>query len=248
VTDVYTLYELNGLIKSTLDAGFPGTFLVTAEIASCDVRNHCYMTLVEKDGDTITAEIKAVVWANRYRTLSLEFKESTGIELSKGIKILFAATLSFHERYGLKLSIINIDPSYTMGELALARKEVLQRLIKEGLRDRNKLLEFPLAPRNIGIVSSPAAAGYEDLLSHLTNNPYGYRFNCRLYEAVMQGDRAEASVIRALNRCREDSADLDVIVMVRGGGGKPDLHCFDSYEMGRTIAMLPVPLISGIGH
>jgi exodeoxyribonuclease VII large subunit len=194
MSEAYSLYELNNLIKSVLETAFPERFLVTAEIASCDVKNHCYLTLVEKDENTIIAEIKAIIWSNRYQTLSTSFRDATGVELSKGIKILFQASVSFHERYGLKLIIENIDPSYTIGELAVKRKEILERLTKEGLKDRNKLLEFPLVPQRIGIISSPTAAGYEDLMSHLTGNPYGYSFSCTLYEALMQGERAEESI------------------------------------------------------
>jgi exodeoxyribonuclease VII large subunit len=248
VTDVYSLYELNHLIRSVFDTSFPETFLVTAEIASCDARKHCYLTLVEKDDDAIVAEIRAVIWASRYTTIASSFLRATGTELNKGIKILFEASLIFHERYGLKLDIVNIDPAYTIGELAVKRKEVLERLAKEGLREKNKVLAFPLVPQRIGIISSPAAAGYEDLMSHLAQNPYGYRFTCRLYEALMQGDRAEGSIISALKRCSDDASSLDVVVIVRGGGGKPDLHCFDSYEIGRAIAFLSIPVIAGIGH
>jgi exodeoxyribonuclease VII large subunit len=248
MSEAYSLYELNNLIKSVLETAFPERFLVTAEIASCDVKNHCYLTLVEKDENTIIAEIKAIIWSNRYQTLSTSFRDATGVELSKGIKILFQASVSFHERYGLKLIIENIDPSYTIGELAVKRKEILERLTKEGLKDRNKLLEFPLVPQRIGIISSPTAAGYEDLMSHLTGNPYGYSFSCTLYEALMQGERAEESIVQALQQCLDDVSRLDVVVVVRGGGGKPDLHCFDSYTIGRAIALLPIPVISGIGH
>lgn len=245
---VLSLYELNQLIKSVIDTALPQTFLVTAEIASFDIKNHCYITLVDKDEDTIKSEMKAIIFADRYKRLSLEFKNAAGIELAKGIKILFEASVNFHVRYGIKLIIINIDPSYTIGELAIKRKETLERLTKEGLKDRNKKLEFPLVPQTIGIISSPTAAGYEDLLSHLINNPYGYKFTCRLYEAVMQGDKAEASVISALNQCIDDSSYPDVVVIVRGGGSQSDLSCFDSYEIARTIASLPIPVISGIGH
>ncbi|RJQ46325.1 MAG: exodeoxyribonuclease VII large subunit [Nitrospiraceae bacterium] len=243
-----SLFELNQLIRSALEMSFPDTFLVAAEIAACDVRNHCYLTLIEKEGETVRAEIKAVIWADKYKRLSAMFREATGIELAKGIKILFEAGVSFHERYGLKLNIVNIDPSYTIGELAVRRKEILERLVKEGLKDRNKKLEFPLVPQRIGIVSSASAAGYGDLMNHLKDNPYGYRFHCRLYEAVMQGDRAEGSIVRALYQCMQDAAGLDVVVIVRGGGGQMDLHCFDSYEIAMAIASLHVPVISGIGH
>lgn len=248
VPEVLSLYELNQLVRSVIETAFPGTFLVTAEIASYDVKNHCYLTLVDKKDDAIRAEMKAVIWADKYKRLSAIFREATGVELSKGIKILFEASVSFHERYGLKLNIVNMDPSYTIGELAVRRKEILERLTKEGLKDRNRELAFPLVPQRIGIISSAAAAGYEDLMNHLMNNPYGYRFHCRLYEALMQGDRAEASIVNALKHCMPDASGLDVVVIVRGGGGQADLHCFDSYEIAKAIAFLPVPVLSGIGH
>jgi len=248
MNEALSLYELNNLIKSVIHDSFPDTFLVTAEIASCDVKRHCYMTLVDRQDETIRAEIRAVIWANRYNVIAPIFEEATGTKLAKGIRILFQATVDFHERYGLKLTILQIDPSYTIGELAVRRKEILERLTREELIDRNRAREFPLVPQRIGIVSSSTAAGYEDLMNHLNKNVYGYRFDCRLYEAVMQGDRAEASVIKSLKKCSDDAASLDVVVIVRGGGGETDLSCFDSYEIGRTIAMLPLPLISGIGH
>ncbi len=248
MSEILSLYELNHLIQSVIGGAFPETILVTAEIASCDVKNHCYMTLVDKEEDTIRAEIRTVIWANRYRAIAPAFEKATGTKLAKGIKILFQATVSFHERYGLKLTINNIDPSYTIGEFAVKRKEILEKLAKEGLTGRNKELEFPLIPQRIGIISSSTAAGYEDLMSHLLNNVYGYKFAARLYEAVMQGDRAEASIVDALGQCSDDASQLDVVVIVRGGGGQTDLHCFDSYEIGRAVAMLPLPVISGIGH
>ncbi len=246
--EALSLYELNRLIRSVIEESLPDTFLVTAEIASCDVRNHCYLTLVDKEEDTIRAEVRAVIWANRYKVIAKIFEETTGTKLTKGIKILFQAAVGFHERYGLKLTINNIDPSYTVGELAVKRKEILDRLKKEELIDRNRELEFPLVPQRIGIISSSSAAGYEDLMTHLTQNAYGYKFHTRLYEAVMQGDRAEESVVNALNNCKKEASSLDVVVIVRGGGGQLDLHCFDSYEIGRCIALLQLPVIAGIGH
>lgn len=248
MSEVLTLYDLNKLIRTVIEGSMPDTFLVTAEIASYNVKNHCYMTLVDKADGTIRAEIGAVIWAGKYRSIAKTFQMQTGTSLGKGIKILIEAEVSFHERYGLKLNIINIDPSYTIGEMAVRRKEVLERLSKEGLIERNRELEFPLVPQRIGIISSSTAAGYEDLISHLVHNAYGYRFECRLYEAIMQGDRAEESVVAALEKCVEDAPALDLVVIVRGGGGQIDLHCFDSYGIGKAIAMLPVPVLSGIGH
>jgi len=246
--DSLSLYELNRLIRSLIETSFDRTFLVTAEIASCDVKNHCYLVLVDKEEDTIRAEIRAVIWASRFRAISRAFKKATGVPIAKGIKILFEAEVSFHERYGLKLNILNIDPSYTIGELAVRRKEILERLSKEELIDRNRELEFPLVPQRIGIISSSTSAGYDDLMNHLTNNPYGYLFSCSFYEAIMQGDRAEASIISAMKQCADAADSLDLVVIVRGGGAQTDLHCFDSYELGKAIALLPLPVIAGIGH
>jgi exodeoxyribonuclease VII large subunit len=236
--EAISLYELNLHIRSAIDRSFPGPQLITAEIASCDVKKHCYLTLVDKEDETVRAEIRANIWANRYKAISKIFEEATGTQISKGIKILFEAEINFHERYGLKLNILNIDPSYTIGEMAVKRKEVLERLSKDGLIKRNKELVFPLVPQRIGIISSSTAAGYEDLMTHLLNNPYGYKFRCRLYEAVMQGDNADTSVVNALNQCSSDASDLDIVVIVRGGGGQVDLHCFDSYDIGKSIALL----------
>lgn len=248
MSEVLSLFELNRLIRNVIEGSLPDTFLVTAEIASCNVKNHCYMTLVDKAEGTIRAETDAVIWAGKYRSIARTFEKQTGTALAKGIKILLEAEVSFHERYGLKLNIINIDPSYTIGEMAVRRKEVLERLTKEGLIERNRELRFPLVPQRIGIISSSTAAGYEDLITHLEHNAYGYRFESRLYEAIMQGDRAEDSVVAALGRCAEDRSSLDLVVIVRGGGGQTDLHCFDSYDIGRAITLLPLPVVSGIGH
>ncbi|MBI4842832.1 MAG: exodeoxyribonuclease VII large subunit [Nitrospirae bacterium] len=246
--EILSLYELNQFIRAVLEDSFPETFLVTAEIASCDVKNHCYLSLIDKDEETVRAEMKAVIWADKYKKLSAAFTQATGVQLAKGIRILFEASVSFHERYGLKLNIVNIDPSYTIGEMAVRRKEILERLVKEGIKDKNKELEFPLVPQRIGIVSSSTAAGYEDLMHHLVSNAYGYKFRCKLYEALMQGERAEESVVSALQKCMSDASLLDVVVIVRGGGGQADLHCFDSYEIAKAIALMPLPVISGIGH
>jgi exodeoxyribonuclease VII large subunit len=248
VERTFSLYELNQEIKSVIQSSFPRTYLVTAEIASMDLRRHCYMTLVDKDDEVIRAEMRGVIWASSVGRILAQFRSETGIDLVKGIRILFEASVRFHERYGLSLDILSVDPSYTIGELSARRREVLERLSREGLRERNRALEFPLVPQNIGIISSRAAAGYEDLVSHLRNNPYNFRFTCRMYEAVMQGDRAEASIVKAIERCFDDSSRLDVVVIVRGGGGQTDLHCFDSYEIARAVAHLPVPVVSGIGH
>jgi len=249
-TPILSLHELNQLIRETIEAGFPETCLVTAEIASLreDRKGHCYLELVERDEQSIIAQIRATIWSYNYRVISRQFRAATGTPITKGIKILAEVEVTFHERYGLSLNILDIDPSYTMGEMARRRKEILDRLEKEGLIHKNRDLDFPVLPLNIAVISSEKAAGYEDFMNHVTSNPYGYRFNVQLLRAVMQGDNAESSILDALARCSERGEFFDLAVIIRGGGGEADLHCFDSYEMGRAIANLPVPLIAGIGH
>ncbi|MDH4027538.1 MAG: exodeoxyribonuclease VII large subunit, partial [Nitrospirota bacterium] len=145
--ETLSLFELNQLIRQVVEGSFQQTFLVTAEIASCNVKTHCYLNLVDKEDEAVRAEMGAVIWAGRYKAIASAFQKATGTQLARGIKILFEAEVTFHERYGIKLNIVNIDPSYTIGEMAVRRKEILDRLAKEGLTDRNRQLEFPLVPQ-----------------------------------------------------------------------------------------------------
>ncbi len=247
---VFSLYELNRRIREAIYLSFPETYLITAEIASirCDNKGHCYVDLIEKDDTTIIAQMGARIWASTYKILSDEFQKATGINLSKGLKILLNASLNFHERYGLSLIIHDIDPSYTIGEMARKRKEIIDRLTKEGILDRNKKIPLPLVPQKIAVISSRQAAGYEDFINHLDHNPYGYSFSITFHESSMQGDRAEISLLNALSLCERDKEGIDVIAIVRGGGAKADLDCFDSYDIGKKIALMPLPVIVGIGH
>ncbi len=206
------------------------------------------MELVERDEHAITAQIRATAWSSRYRGIAREFRTATGTAIAKGMKILAEVEVSFHERYGLSLNIIDIDPSYTLGEMARRRKEVLLQLEKDGLIGKNKGLDFPLLPLKLAVISSPHAAGYEDFLNHIRSNPYAYHFDVTLIRATMQGDNAESSIMSALSRCAEKSTHYDLVLIIRGGGGEADLHCFDSYALGRAVALFPLPLVSGIGH
>ena len=188
-----SLSQLNGLIKSAILDTLPDQYWVVAEIADLKLnqKGHCYLDLVEKEGNAAIAQIKANIWAYEYRSISNRFQKATNEPLKQGMKILFLASILFHEVYGLSLNIKDIDPTYTMGEMARKKKEVLARLRKEGIIDRNKALELPLVPQRIAVISSPTAAGYEDFFNHLDNNPYGYCFVHTLFPALMQGQEAE---------------------------------------------------------
>jgi len=248
--DSISLSQLNRLIRSAITDTLPDQYWVVAEIAEIKLnqKGHCYLELVEKQENTTIAQIRATIWAYEYRPISSRFRKETNETLKQGMKILLLASVSFHEVYGLSLNIRDIDPSYTIGEMAKRRKEIIERLTKEKLIGKNRALEFPLVPQRIGVISSPTAAGYGDFTDQLKNNPYGYTFTYRLFPALMQGPDAEASVISALDEITKRKKDLDIIVIIRGGGSVADLSCFDSYPLAAKIAASPLPVITGIGH
>lgn len=246
----YSLFDLQSLLKSVITGAFADLYWVIAEIAEykCNQRGHCYLELVEKKDDRTIAQAKGNIWAYEYRKIIQKFEAATGEPLRAGMKMLLLVGVNYHEVYGLSLNIRDIDPSYTMGEMALKKREVIARLAKEGLLDRNKSLPLPLVPLRIAVVSSPTAAGYGDFSGHLDRNPYGYRFSHRLFPALMQGQDAVPSIIAAMEKVRLSGTPYDMVALVRGGGSAADLSCFDAYELAAEIAGFPLPVISGIGH
>jgi exodeoxyribonuclease VII large subunit len=247
---VYSLFELNTLIKSLISQSFPVAIWVTAEIAElkCNQKGHCYLELVEKDGDRSIAQSRATIWSYEYRNISHTFEKTTGESLKPGMKVLFLASVNFHELYGLSFTVKDIDPAYTMGEMALRKKEVIERLTKEGIISLNKALPLPLVPQRIAVISSPTAAGYGDFFNQLDHNPYGYKFEHVLFPAVMQGQEAESSIISALKEIHARRGSFDLVVIIRGGGSAVDLSCFDCYPLASYAAKFPLPVITGIGH
>lgn len=247
-----SLSELQGLIRDKIYEALPGSFRVVAEIAELKVNSagHCYLELTDSDtpGDRVTARARATIWASKYRSLNTFFNASTGIPLRTGIRILFKATVEYHELYGLSLNISDIDPSYTAGEMALKREVIIRRLTEEGVISMNRELELPPYPRHIAVVSSSKAAGYQDFINHLTANPYGYIFEPELFGAVMQGEATGSSVTEALDIISEDSDRFDAVVIIRGGGSSTDLSWFDSYDIAFHITQFPLPVLTGIGH
>lgn len=247
---VYTLSELNSLIKATIEISFPENLWVVAEIAEarCDQKGHCYLELVEREDNTRTAQMRATIWSYHYRTLSRKFEKATGESLKQGMKVLLLVTVSFHEVYGLSLNIKDIDPTYSLGEMARKKREVIERLKKEGIIDLNKKLPLPLVPQRMAVISSPTAAGYGDFINHLKHNPYGYRFAHKLFSALMQGAEAEQSIINALTEIKKRIDLFDIAVIIRGGGSQIDLSCFDGYSLASEVAKSPLPVVTGIGH
>ncbi len=247
-----SLTELLGLVRDKIYEALPDAFWVVAEIAEMKVHTagHCYLELTGSDtpGGRITSRARATIWASKYRSLNTLFNASTGIPLRAGIIILFRATVEYHELYGLSLNISDIDPAYTAGDMALRREAVIRRLTAEGVLSMNSGLPLALYPRNIAVVSSSKAAGYQDFTDHLLHNPYGYVFKATLFEAVMQGEETEASVIGALDRIAEETWRYDAVAIIRGGGSTTDLSWFDNYAIAFHVTQFPLPVLTGIGH
>lgn len=247
-----TLSELNSLVRRVLEIEMPETYWVKAEISTMQVayNGHCYMELVQKDstGGNFVAKARANVWKSTFQPLRTRFEMETGQKLSAGLNVLLEVSVSFHEQYGYALVVHNIDPTYTMGDMARRRKEILARLEADGVLDLNKELKIPMLPQRIAVISSATAAGYGDFCNQLNGNQYGFSFSVTLFSAVMQGDRAEQSIISALDSIAIRAKDFDVVVIIRGGGATSDLNCFDSYLLAMNIANFPLPVITGIGH
>lgn len=250
--ETLTLLELNGRVKSTLQFAMPDSYWVQAEISSMSSSGpgHCYMELVQKDpeGRKFLAKAKANIWKGTWMVLRPKFERATGERLAVGMKVLLQVRVSFHEEYGYSLVVNDIDPTYTMGDMARRRKEIIARLTADGVIDQNRELPLPVPMQRIAVVSSATAAGYGDFMNQLAGNMYGFKFYCRLFPAMMQGNDVERSVISALNAIAAQRENWDVVVIIRGGGAVSELSCFDSYDLASNIANFPLPVITGIGH
>ena len=250
--EALTLLELNGRVKSTLQFEMPDAYWVQAEISSISPsgQGHCYLELVQKDasGRTFLAKAKANIWRGTWIRLKPYFEAETGETLKVGMKVLLQVTVTFHEIYGYSLVVQDIDPTYTMGDMARRRKEILEQLTKDGVIGLNRELEIPVLPDRIAVISSATAAGWGDFRNQLSGNIYGFRFYVKLFPALMQGDDVENSVIRALDAVAARRDDFDIVVIIRGGGAVSELSCFDSYNLAYNIANFPLPVITGIGH
>lgn len=247
-----SLYQLNQQIKQQLSETFGQPQWVIAEISELNTNRsgHCYLELIEKsaDNDQVIAKARATIWAFTYRMLKPYFETTTGQVLTRGLKVLVKASVEFHEVFGLSLNIVDIDPVYTMGDMARRRREIILMLQEEGIAGMNKEIEMPAVPQRIAIISSPSAAGYGDFINQLNDNPRGYKIYHHLFPALMQGKDAENSIIGALEQIYEYEDFFDAVTIIRGGGSTSDLLCFDGYELAANVAQFPIPVFTGIGH
>lgn len=252
MSNSYTLIELMRQVKSLIDITFESPLWVVAEINNLtEHRNgHCYLELVQKaaNSDNIIAQSRAVIWANNLVYIKKYFEGVTKTKLQRGISVLVKVSIDFHEVYSISLNIKDIDPNYTIGDLERRKKEMIQQLTDDGVINMNKNLDLPMVIKNLAIISSKTAAGYEDFMNHLKNNKYGFQFNATLFQSDMQGLRTENSVINAISSIYTQISDFDVVVIIRGGGSKTDLSYFDNYNIASHVAQFPIPVLSGIGH
>ena len=251
----HTLYELNQLVRETLETEMPDEYWVEAELSECrESRGHCYLELIQKEEKTNTpiARASAKCWANSWTVIRPYFERTAGQALHAGMKVLLKVYPQFHEAFGFSWIVTDIDPTYTIGDLARRRQEIIRQLKEEGVFDLQRELSLPLFAQRIAVITSETAAGYGDFLNQLQQNEYGFRFEVTLFPAIMQGEQVEQSVINALNQIHAEMSDnndvFDVVVMIRGGGATSDMSGFDTLALAENVANFPIPIITGIGH
>ncbi|MBO4801834.1 MAG: exodeoxyribonuclease VII large subunit [Bacteroidaceae bacterium] len=252
MNETLSLFELNNLVRSVLEQTLDGEYWLQAELSEARLASngHFYAEFVEKDKDgrSLIARARATMWARTFNMLSPLFERATGERLRAGLTVRVLVTVEFHELYGHSLNIINIDPTYTMGEMARRRREILEQLQAAGILEDNRQLPMPRLMKRVAVISSAGAAGYGDFCNQLGHNAYGFFFETHLFPAVMQGANVEASVLSALETIMAEAEDFDCVVIIRGGGATSDLSDFDTYALAAAVAQMPLPVIVGIGH
>ena len=252
VDEVLTLYELNSLVHEVIEDNFDEEYWVTGELSDVSTPafgGHFYGELVQKDEeeDRIIARARITCWARNYNMLRLRFQKEAGETLRKGLQVKLLVQVNFHEQYGYSLNVLDIDSTFTLGDLAKRRREILLQLEKDGILHDNQELPLPRLLRRIAVISSENAAGYGDFCNQLAQNEYGFCFDVQLFPAVMQGEHVPESIISALESILLE-LPFDLVVIIRGGGASSDLSDFDSYELAACIAQYPLPVLTGIGH
>ena len=244
------LYGLQTRLKAGIESIFPDKVWLKAEISALKVRpaGHCYMELSQSSEEGLVAKAQAVIWSSKFRFLAPFFKSVTGSDLAEGMKVLVRVSVNFSQLYGLSLVIDDIDPDFTLGEREQLRRRTIARLQEEGLMDMQKALALPVLPYRLAVISAQDAAGYRDFTMHLSGNEYGFVFSPGLFPATMQGSSAPASIIGALEEVAASPEPYDLVLIMRGGGAKLDLACYDDYDLAAAIARCPVPVFTAVGH
>ncbi|MBR1950869.1 MAG: exodeoxyribonuclease VII large subunit [Bacteroidales bacterium] len=247
-----TLLQLQERIREGIEEAVPPVVWITAEIGELKMHSsgHCYLEFVSyrEKGHAVAAKARGTIWSSTFRLLKPYFETTAGVALASGLNVLVKVQVSFSPIYGLSLNVLDIDPSFTVGELELKRQQTIARLKDEGCFDMNSSLQIPSLPRRIAIISSPTAAGYRDFMKQLHGNEGGFRFHTELFAAQMQGEEAPGSIVAALEEIASRESEFDAVAIIRGGGAAMDLVCFDDYTLAVNIAQFPLPVVTGIGH
>lgn len=248
---IFTLLDITRSLQSVIRKKYTGNYWVKAEIAKLNFypkSGHCYPDLVYKEKGKVQAEMRGLIWAKDFKRLSKQFRDVVKEDLKDGMQILFRTTVNFHPKYGLSLNINDIEPSFTLGEMAREKAETIDRLKKDGSYYLNKQIPFPLLPKRIAIISVQTSKGYSDFLNVIDNNRQGYYFHHYLFPALLQGDRAATSISRQLYQINKLKDHFDIVTIIRGGGGDVGLNSYDDYSLARQVARFPLPVLTGIGH
>ena len=247
----FSLQQLNLLVRDAINSCLHGVYWLETEIAQInDNRGHCYLEFIQKEQgyNTPVARAQAKCWRNTWGSIKPYFEHTTGQTLKAGMKVLVLVHPDFHEAFGFSWIVDDIDPRFTLGDMARRRQEIIKILKEEGVFDLNRELPLPLFTQRIAVISSSTAAGYGDFSRQLSDNTYGFRFTTTLFEATMQGEGVENSIIAALNAINDDIESYDCVVIIRGGGATSDMSGFDSLALAENVANFPIPIITGIGH
>lgn len=246
----FTLKQVAESIRKTIAERYARTYWVTAEMHKLNAtrKGHCYPELVQKEDDLIVVEMRGTIWKQNFERIQQKFFEIVKEPLHDGMELLFHVKITYHPIYNLGLEIIDIDPNYTLGALQRERQETLERLNKEGILNANQNLEMALIPKRLAVISQADSKGYSDFVTLLNGHPKRYRFDTFLFEATLQGDNAIASIQGQLKRIEKIKHHFDAVVIIRGGGGEIGMHCYNNYELAKSIATFPLPVLTGIGH
>lgn len=248
---IFSLSQVAKSIQKTLAERYGSAYWVKAEMNKLNHYSHsghCYPDLVEKKDGKVIAEMRSILWKSDFQVINQRFLEILNEPLKDGVAVLLLVSISFDPIYGMSLRILDIDPSFSLGELAREKQESIARLQKERIFDANKRLKFPVLPKRLAIISVETSKGYADFLKIIDNNPYNYKFEYRLFPALLQGDKAVQSIVEQLYTISSLMEEFDAVAIIRGGGGEIGLSCYNNYDLAKEIATFPLPVLTGIGH
>jgi len=248
---IFTLSDIGKSLRSVIERNYTNTYWIKAEVAKLNYyprSGHCYPELVDKTGNSIQAQMKATIWASDFDRANREFIKVTGEAIKEGISILFRASVVYHPVYGLTLQVHEVEPAFTLGEMAAEKSKTIERLKNEGVFEQNKQHLLPLLPKKVAVISVETSKGYHDFLKIVQSKSSKYSLWHYLFPSILQGEKAVEGIISQLRIIKKISDRFDLVAIIRGGGGDIGLSCYDDYKLAREVATFPLPVITGIGH